>query len=191
MLVPPPPKPAVRPERPVDQPKDHLADTGRIGDRPAAPQPSARVAEAQRLLARLGHSPGDADGVLGGRTEDAVRAFQQRVGATPDGRISDGLLARMRYDVQQVAARDDRRTHPQPVEPVAPSSASPGLFGTILAHVQRVVGPAFNGLKRPDQLRAYCREQPDTWVFDEGRNDVVYCGSSADLADDRQQRAQR
>ena len=38
------------------------------------------VAEAQRLLAERGYDPGPADGLLGPRTNEAVRAFRQSVG---------------------------------------------------------------------------------------------------------------
>ena len=193
----PPARPAARidslAEQLKDRPADRLADHSRIrsGEASAGAPPPARVAEAQRLLARLGHDPGDADGVYGSRTEEAVRAFQRRMGATADGRISDGLLARLRHDVQEIAARDDRRPPSPPQDRAAEVAASPGLMGTILAQVQRVVGPTFNGVKRPDQLRAYCREQPETWIFDEGRNDLVFCGAYAGQADEHRQRAQR
>ena len=190
----PPARPAARAEPPAEQlkdrPADRLADHSRMrpGEAGAGAPPPARVAEAQRLLTRLGHDPGDADGVYGSRTEEAVRAFQRRMGAAADGRISDGLVARLRHDVQEVAARDDRRA---PTPAGGRVAASPGLMGTILAHIQRVVGPTFNGVRRPDQLRAYCREQPETWIFDEGRGDLVFCGTYAGLADEHRQRAQR
>ena len=196
MAVPParPPARAEPPAAPLkDRPADRLADHSRIrlGEVSVGAPPPARVAEAQRLLTRLGYDPGDADGVYGSRTEEAVRTFQRRMGAAADGRISDGLLARMRHDVQEAATRDNRRpplTPPQ--ERPAQVAAPPGLMGTILAQVQRVVGPTLNGVKRPDQLRAYCRAQPETWIFDEGRNDLVYCGAYGGQADEYR-RAQR
>lgn len=192
-MVVPPARPATRAGAPVDQLKERPADRNRtrLGEGGAGVAPTARVAEAQRLLARLGHFPWDADGVSGGRTEEAVRAFQRRIGAAADGRISDGLLARLRHDVQEVAARDDHRVAPTPQDRAAEVAVSPGLMGTIRAHVQRVVGPSFNGVTRPDQLRSHCRKQPETWIFDEDRDDLLFCGAYAGQAAEHRQRAQR
>ena len=48
---------------------------------------SADVKAVQRRLARLGETPGPADGLYGPRTEAAVRALQARVGLAPDGLV--------------------------------------------------------------------------------------------------------
>jgi membrane-bound lytic murein transglycosylase B len=64
-----------------------------VGDRPLAR--SERV-ELQRRLAQAGFSPGPADGVLGDKTRTAVRAYQRRIGAPPDGYASLKLLETLR-----------------------------------------------------------------------------------------------
>jgi len=53
------------------------------------------VIEAQALLIKLGYSPGPADGQIGPRTRDAVRAFQRSVGLPDTGDISPDLVERL------------------------------------------------------------------------------------------------
>ena len=49
-----------------------------------------RVATAQRALARRGHDPGPIDGLMGARTEAALRAFQTEQGWDAHGQL-DGV----------------------------------------------------------------------------------------------------
>jgi hypothetical protein len=62
--------------------------------------PSLQVTEVQVLLARAGYDPGPADGVLGKRTQNAIRAFQKKRGLSADGRISVGLVLSLSDYVQ-------------------------------------------------------------------------------------------
>lgn len=55
-----------------------------------------RVAEAQRLLNRLGRSVGDADGVAGPMTRLAIHGYRALHGLRPGGLISDALLESLR-----------------------------------------------------------------------------------------------
>ena len=50
------------------------------------------VFQVQRKLAKAGYDPGPPDGVLGPRTETAIRRFQQQEGLEVDGRPSWRLL---------------------------------------------------------------------------------------------------
>lgn len=50
------------------------------------------IAQAQALLAQRGYEPGPADGLIGPRTTDAVRAFRQSVGLGDTGTIDEALL---------------------------------------------------------------------------------------------------
>jgi membrane-bound lytic murein transglycosylase B len=52
--------------------------------------------ELQQLLAERGYDVGEPDGRLGGRTRNALRQFQQAVGAVPDGFASGAVLERLR-----------------------------------------------------------------------------------------------
>lgn len=54
------------------------------------------VREIQQRLATLGYDPGPADGVMGRRTREAIRAFQKQQGLSEDGKPSNGLLASLR-----------------------------------------------------------------------------------------------
>ncbi|MGQ0533340.1 MAG: lytic murein transglycosylase [Caulobacteraceae bacterium] len=61
---------------------------------PRTPQGLGRsgVRELQRLLNRLGYSAGRADGVIGSRTRDAIRAFERARGMEVRGRATDVVL---------------------------------------------------------------------------------------------------
>jgi membrane-bound lytic murein transglycosylase B len=52
--------------------------------------------ELQALLSRRGYDVGEPDGQLGGRTRNALRAFQSAVGHVPDGFASASVLERLR-----------------------------------------------------------------------------------------------
>ena len=45
------------------------------------------IFEVQKKLLMLGYSPGPADGMMGHRTEEAIRRFQQDNGLPPTGRV--------------------------------------------------------------------------------------------------------
>jgi membrane-bound lytic murein transglycosylase B len=52
--------------------------------------------EMQRRLIALGFDTGATDGVIGPNTIQAIRAYQQSRGLTPDGFATAALLADMR-----------------------------------------------------------------------------------------------
>lgn len=53
---------------------------------PSAAEPNVfSIKEVQQLLTQLGYSPGQADGVMGMHTKEALKAFQAAQGLTPDG----------------------------------------------------------------------------------------------------------
>lgn len=56
----------------------------------------AMIAEAQALLAQRGYQPGPADGLIGPRTSDAVRAFRRSVGLEDADIIDAALLNALR-----------------------------------------------------------------------------------------------
>src|SRR5262245_54929061 len=81
----------------------HLADRLRDGAPfiQAWPRHERVLSHAERLelqqhLARNGYDVGEPDGRFGPRTRNALRAFQQAVGATPDGFATASLLDRLR-----------------------------------------------------------------------------------------------
>jgi Putative peptidoglycan binding domain len=170
----PAPVAGAAPKEVVPPPKRNIA----IRDRSEAPgedTPStAQVAEAQRLLTRLGYQVGEIDGVFGKRTELAIRAFQQGREGGVDGRISDALILRLR----RAAIREGREPPlARQAGYIAPRrSEYPGWFRSVVAGYQRLVGHHFNSIVRPGELQSYCRLQSDTWVFDEGSGRFLHCG---------------
>ena len=83
----------------------HLADR-LVGKPPLSVAPPAgetrlsreEVKEIQRLLGDLGFNPGGADGRVGPRTRDAIRAYQKSAGLVPDAYASPRLLASLRQN---------------------------------------------------------------------------------------------
>ncbi len=79
------------------------------------------VAELQRLLGQLGFDPHWVDGVLGPRTDRAIRQFQQNVGLPDDGVVGrsttdtlDRLAGRTRGQVTIAQVREHERLRHQP-----------------------------------------------------------------------------
>ncbi|MFN3593630.1 MAG: lytic murein transglycosylase [Thiobacillaceae bacterium] len=54
-----------------------------------------QIIELQRQLDALGFEPGEADGIPGGRTRAAIKAFQRQAGLPVDGYTSPELVARV------------------------------------------------------------------------------------------------
>ena len=63
------------------------------GDRPLS---NSEKAEIQRLLTQRGFYRDEVDGKLGAKSTEAIRAFQQSIGATPDGYADARLLGQLR-----------------------------------------------------------------------------------------------
>jgi len=69
---------------------DMAALRAMLGSR--APASTASVREAQTVLAALGYSPGDVDGLIGPRTRAALRSFQEQNGLHVTGAL-DGITS--------------------------------------------------------------------------------------------------
>ncbi|MEL6373826.1 MAG: lytic murein transglycosylase [Pseudomonadota bacterium] len=87
----------------------HLADRMRGGKRFVQRWPKNDTAlafneraELQRLLSARGWNTGGIDGILGGRSRDAIRRFQKEQGLPADGHPTPGLLKRLRKTVAAV-----------------------------------------------------------------------------------------
>jgi peptidoglycan hydrolase-like protein with peptidoglycan-binding domain len=163
---------------------------------------SSDVADAQRLLARLGYNVGPADGYTGPRTAAAVRAFQQANGMWADGVIDEALLVAL----EDKADERDQRLRPAwktqgAVMPPAPSIAtgrdslpptahrspstarssttgsgeSENTVSSIVSGLQRMIGHEFDSVHAPGDLRAFCNAHSDNWVYDEGTGRFLFC----------------
>ncbi len=85
----PPPRAAdhrIRP-RPAAPPSPALSRSATVPRTPAA-RPNARTERIQLALSRRGLLAGPADGVMDGRTESAIRAYQASIGERPSGALS-------------------------------------------------------------------------------------------------------
>lgn len=170
---------------------------------------TAQIRSAQQQLARLGYQPGQADGVPGPQTRSAVRAYQASTGAHPDGVVTGALLANLHKDVaargssQVVSPPAQESLDPNDQAPKPRKAARSGDVAEIrdasrakprppqenklktwvaaaTREIQRAIGREFNSIKQPRTMRAYCRANPETWVYDEGRREMVLCREAAD-----------
>ncbi len=59
------------------------------------------VMEIQRILSRLGYDTGGVDGLVGEKTRESIRSFQQQASLRADGHPSQTLLERLRVSAQR------------------------------------------------------------------------------------------
>ena len=78
-----------------------IAVAGSIGVLAA---PDARVEAVQRRLAELGYEPGPADGLMGPRTREAIRALQRDRGLPRSGRIDSATIEALGLKVEAPAS---------------------------------------------------------------------------------------
>ena len=83
-----------------------------------------QIVELQRQLAALGFEPGEADGISGGRTRAAIRAFQRQAGLPVDGYASPELIARVEAQARSRGLISAANT-PLDAEPVVSRAATP------------------------------------------------------------------
>ncbi len=87
--------------KPVTRKQTQIAETSPYAASvTTSPIPAALIRKIQRSLAQLGYSPGSADGVPGGRTGSAIRAFQRDIGLPVDGQPSEELLGHLSKEVE-------------------------------------------------------------------------------------------
>ena len=98
--------------------------------KPATRWPSEDVFESQQLLTDLGYQPGPVDGMMGGKTRQAIRSFQRDRSLTPVGdpdratvlALQQALYARRVSERNSVAgtSRQSAASQMQEVSPIAP-----------------------------------------------------------------------
>lgn len=137
---------------------------------PPAQRGDQRVAEAQSLLASLGYTVGSVDGMMGPRTETALKAYERKSGLKVDGRVDDQLITRLRNDAR-TAPRGNESTATEAPAPPARQS----LTGRVLGGVQRLIGHDFNSVVAPQELAAYCDVRGDEWIYDRGLDRMRSC----------------
>ena len=79
-----------------------LADgTGFGGTSPPTEEQQKLTAQAQKILTDLGYQPGEADGLAGPKTREAIRRFQADSDMPADGQVSPALLKRLAIAVDR------------------------------------------------------------------------------------------
>jgi peptidoglycan hydrolase-like protein with peptidoglycan-binding domain len=173
---PPPASIAPAPEPPAPAPPEEAAPaTPAKPSVETAPRPESqsRTAQAQRLLGRLGYNAGLPDGVGGPRTQSAIRAFQQANGMRVDGKVSDQLIAALADKVEEQDYRLGR--YGRRAGEGAENKSEPGLVTSLFSGLQRLMGREFDSVRQAGELRAYCLTHADTWIYDEGTSEFVFC----------------
>ena len=106
-----------------------------------------------------------------------LRAYAHHAGLASDGTLTPALLTQLRRD----ARRRSRSAADAHIAGTARDDAAPEWAGSIAVGLQRLLGHEFDSLRQPRRLHAYCRTNPDNWIFDEGRRTFTYCGQIAAL----------
>ncbi len=76
---------------------------------------------AQEALLKQGYNPGPPDGLMGGRTRDALQQFQRDLGLSETGKIDD----RTKAALQQSSAGTTRGQEPEADTPTADRPDAP------------------------------------------------------------------
>ena len=123
------------------------------------------------MLARLGYHAGATDGIAGPQTQSAVLAYQAANSLPTDGIVSAPLLARLRQDDTTL------KTLSPVVQEQAEESGWSAFVSGVSYRFDQLFGRELDSVERPEQLRAHCRANRDAWVYDSGRDKLVFCGS--------------
>ncbi|MFZ1413567.1 MAG: hypothetical protein WAS73_03155 [Defluviicoccus sp.] len=161
--------------------------TPAVAARSQAPEQVAKAERSKPVAARsTGQSAGRA---AVAQSSKAGRAYQARVGM-PVGRSDRKLMARLEQETRGAPARSKsepakRRNTSTGGGMARSTSGTDGdeivsrWVGSVATGVQRLMGHELNSVTKPRSVVGYCRSQPDSWVFDEGRKQMVYCGEVA------------
>ena len=94
----------VREPRTKTSPRSVTSPRANAIEGPREGRPVESVFEAQLALARMGFSPGSLDGVIGSRTRNALRVFQQREQMRASGELNAATRERLRLLDQPYAS---------------------------------------------------------------------------------------
>ena len=164
-----------------------------VAARSPAPKQVAKPERSKPVAARDAATP-RREGQSAGRaavaqSSKAGRAYQARV-SMPVGRSDRKLMARLEQETRGAPARSKsepakRRNTSTGGGMARSTSGTDGdeivsrWVGSVATGVQRLMGHELNSVTKPRSVVGYCRSQPDSWVFDEGRKQMVYCGEVA------------
>jgi len=79
-------------------PASQVSENSTAGSSSAQSQSRDTVKQVQEKLSRQGQDPGPADGIMGPKTQAALKDFQQQKNLQPSGRIDPQTLAALQID---------------------------------------------------------------------------------------------
>jgi len=135
-------------------------------------QEAALVQAIQEQLEQQGFDPGPADGVYGGKTRQAIRAYQRKARLRVDGQPTKELLDHLNFATRAEAPPPPPSRSERPVEP--PSNARGGLVLDVQRElsVRGYYRSSLDGVSGPgtrSAVRAFQRDAglPVTGIVDE------------------------
>lgn len=87
-----------------------------------------QVKAVQQALKDKGHDPGEIDGVMGPKTQAAVKDFQSKEGLTASGQLDAETMSKLGVQAKAGAATDTGASSPS-ASPGAPSTPGAGTSG--------------------------------------------------------------
>lgn len=168
--------------------------------RSQAPKEVAKAERSKPVVARNTPAP-RRDAQPAGRaataqSKKAAETYQARV-SVPAGSGNDRkLLARLEQETRPAPARPKSEPVNRGTAANAANAATAGgmarstsgvngdemvsrWVGSVASGVQRLMGHELDSVASPRSVVSYCRSQPESWVYDEGRKQMVYCGEVA------------
>lgn len=162
--------------------------------RSQAPKEVAKAERSKPVVARNTPAPRRdaqlAGRATGSRPATAARTYQARASVPAGAGHDRKLLARLEQETRPAPARPKSEPANRGTAATAGGMArsTSGVngdemvsrwVGSVASGVQRLMGHELNSVSRPRSVVSYCRSQPESWVYDEGRKQMVYCGEVA------------
>ncbi len=165
--------------------------------RSQAPKEVAKAERSKPVVARNTPAP-RRDAQPAGRTataqnKKAAGTYQARVSVPAASGNDRRLLARLEQETRPAPTRP--KSEPANRGNAATAATAGGMarstsgvngdemvsrwVGSVASGVQRLMGHELNSVSSPRSVVSYCRSQPESWVYDEGRKQMVYCGEVA------------
>ncbi|VUX46874.1 hypothetical protein DF3PA_30102 [Candidatus Defluviicoccus seviourii] len=165
--------------------------------RSQAPKEVAKAERSKPVVARNTPAPRrdaqPAGRAVTAQSKKAAGTYQARV-SVPAGSGNDRrLLARLEQETRPAPTRP--KSEPANRGTAANAATAGGMarstsgvngdemvsrwVGSVASGVQRLMGHELNSVSSPRSVVSYCRSQPESWVYDEGRKQMVYCGEVA------------
>ncbi len=171
--------------------------------RSQAPREVAKAERSKPVVARNTSAPRrdaqTAGRVATAQSKKAAGTYQARVSVPAGGGNDRKFLARLEQETRPAPARPKSEPANRGTTANAANAANAATtggmarstsgvngdemvsrwVGSVASGVQRLMGHELNSVSSPRSVVSYCRSQPESWVYDEGRKQMVYCGEAA------------